>query len=570
MELGEILFLIAPWLLSKDLFSCTLVSTYWHSIFNPLLWKNIAVSEARHKPDHLPYLAKHIKSVQSLQWEYTEWWVLHHVTRVPAPHPQPGPIHPPHRSSLVSAPGYPGRPVYNLPTSISFPTTATLQLLQLHEATQLEALALDGPFELLPLIRTLTGSTRQLRRLTLKNTNCMRRETLDISLLLNISPCLEHVSIRTHALVSAQEQGTHAASPSPGLPIKSLDLDIRSLTGRDLIAMIAQCPQLDRISWTDYGTPGGAGGGGTLREIYPMNNKFNPVDPNTLTPSLASPPPLPLLPRLCFGDAGLMALSQFSTRLTSLDIGQASAGKIQSRTVQAFLQQCSTLIHLRVRGCIQAMDMVNTRYLLSPFFELTSSDALSRLMPWACTGLQTLSVAFSISELALPFSYTHTTNANNNIIIPSDVDTHDTVAKLQQQHHYQAWAESIVFSQLSLLTQLQTLEIKSSFMRLALGTGFELLSSLTDLKNFSMAGPNIGGGGGGGGGGGTGSTINHPLAAKPSLFNETMDTWFTLHWAHVESIQVASRDRPKGFTLPPTAALHNIPPHYPIPATPLF
>ncbi|KAG0093072.1 hypothetical protein BGZ93_002787 [Podila epicladia] len=384
----------------------------------------------------------------------------------------------------------------------------------------------------------------------------MRRETLDISLLLHISPCLEHLSIRTHALVSTQEQGTPSASPSLGLPTKSLDLDIRSLTGPDLIVMIAQCPQLDRISWTDYGTPGGA-----LREIYPhKNNKLNPVDPNTLIPPFASTPPFPHLPRPCFGDAGLMALSQFSTRLTSLDIGQASAGKIQSRTVQAFLQQCSTLIHLRVRGCIQVMDMVNTRYSLSPFFELTSSDVLSRLRPWACTRLQTLSVAFSISESAPPFSYNHATNSNN--IIPGDVDTHDMVAKLQQHHHHQAWAESIVFSQLSLLTWLQTLEIKCSFMRLALGTGFELLSSLTNLREFSMAGPNIEGGGG--------NSLNHPLAAKPSLFNETMDEWFTKHWAHVESIQVASRDRTKGFALPPTATLHNIPLHYPIPATPFI
>ncbi|KAG0026949.1 hypothetical protein BGZ81_005983 [Podila clonocystis] len=66
-------------------------------------------------------------------------------------------------------------------------------------------------------------------------------------------------------------------------------------------------------------------------------------------------------------------------------------------------------------------------------------------------------------------------------------------AKLQQQHHHQAWAESMVFTQLSRLTKLQTLEIKSSFMRLTLGTGFELLSSLTDLREFSMAGPNVGG-----------------------------------------------------------------------------
>ncbi|KAG0025097.1 hypothetical protein BGZ82_010215 [Podila clonocystis] len=277
-----------------------------------------------------------------------------------------------------------------------------------------------------------------------------------------------------------------------------------------------------------------------------MDNKFNPIDPNIFISPLASPPSTPL-PRLCFGDAGLMALSQFSTRLTSLDIGQASAGKIQSRAVQAFLQQCSTLIHLRVRsGCIQVMDMVHARYLLSPSFESTSSDALSRLQPWACTKLQSLSVSFSISEMASPFSYTHTTTTttttttSNNI--PSDVDTYGMAAKLQQQHHHQAWAESMVFTQLSRLTKLQTLEIKSSFMRLTLGSGFELLSSLTDLREFSMAGPNVGGIGGG-------LPLSHPAPSRPSLFNETVDKWFTKHWAHVQSIQVASRDRARGFAL---------------------
>ncbi|KAG0335423.1 hypothetical protein BG000_007535 [Podila horticola] len=283
-----------------------------------------------------------------------------------------------------------------------------------------------------------------------------------------------------------------------------------------------------------------------------MNSKFIPVGPNTLMPPVAHLP----LPRLCFGDAGLMALSQFSTRLTSLDIGQASAGKIQSRAVQAFLQQCTTLLHLRVRGCIQVVDMVNARYLLSPTFESVSSDAPARLVPWACTALQTLSVAFSISELASPLPYTQLTNANN--IIPSAVDTHDMFAKLQQQHHHQAWAESIVFAQLSLLLKLRTLEIKSSFMRLTLGTGFELLSSLIDLRDFSMTGPNIGGG-----------PQGHPTPSLPNLFNATMDEWFTKHWAHVESIQVASRDRPKGFSLLPMT-LHNIPQQCPFPAPPIF
>ncbi|KFH71622.1 hypothetical protein MVEG_01919 [Podila verticillata NRRL 6337] len=275
------------------------------------------------------------------------------------------------------------------------------------------------------------------------------------------------------------------------------------------------------------------------------NNKFYPVDPTT---SNFFPPPS----RLGFGGAGLMALAQFSHRLTSLDVGQASAGKIQSRSVQAFLQQCSTLVHLRVRsGCIQVTDMVHSPH-CSPSFESTLwDDDASRLVPWACTGLQTLSVAFSISELASPFfTHTYTNNTSSN----SSVDPLDTMAKLQQQHHHQAWAESMVFKQLSLLTNLQVLEIKSSFMRLILSTGFELLSSLTDLREFSMAGPNIGGGGGGG--------------EAPSLYNETMNMWFTKHWAHVKSIQVASRDRVKlGPGSPMLTALHNnIPqhPHIPI------
>ncbi|KAG0345209.1 hypothetical protein BG004_003876 [Podila humilis] len=642
MELGEILTLIAPWLQcsSHDLASCALVSTHWYSIFNPQLWRTVVISESRHRPEHLPYLAKHIQSVQTLQWEYTEWWMIHHVTRTQHPQKYQEPHRQHHHQKLSPKPNvahaYPGKPTYRPPTPISFPTTTTLHGLQLDQAIRLETLVLDGPFELIPLLHTLAcTNASQVRVLSLKNTNCIRRETLCFAMFLRVSPLLERLAIRTHAIIveeTAQAETTRNAHQSSsvveemateeeGGAVRILELDVRSMTGAILEAIIAQCPCLEKISWTEYGTPmlatvGPAAAAAAVaaarkpetdavksscscvamglspktteavtirtgirqRDVgqegrgvqpqhhchhhhnhcrhhhhrFPQTRNIN-VDPVTLS-SLTPPSPLPYAPFLLpahsvFGAIGLRALAQFSLQtLTSLDIGQAGAGKIHSKSLQMFLQQCPSLVHLKVRGgSLQVLDMVSrnpeskatlvsaTNTIVKPLAVGPADGIRLKLVPWACNNLQTLSVSFSTSDL---FSTLFANVPRSNSSCSDDDSITNGGITI---YDMQSWAESIVFAQLSLLTSLQTLEIKNSFMRLTLGTGFERMKSLSTLKEFSMAGPNI-----------NGLRfddvpmqtlmLTNPIIKKESLYNESMADWFDQHWPHLKSIQVASRD----------------------------
>jgi len=376
LHLLDILLQIAPFLSLHDLYLCTLVSSSWYKVFNPLLWRAISISESRHEPDFLSNLSHNLRWIHSLQWNYTEWWELHHVVRersvpstptaiataaattttttttttaaasssssrsmllsdkvdtdvqlgelVPAQQsrahaqhapypgssfsllpfppktPSPPPIMTPRRCS------YTGRPIYRAPTPISFPTTATLQALGFENACALQSLVLDGPFELIPLLTALGRSRSEkrqqsLQRLSLKNTNCVRREIVPIDLLLRVSPWLEHCSIRTNAQILTSATATPNASfgnsrgvqtqsldidhahgrpardyddvhdglgikpsksapeplapspPSPLVRLRSLELDIRAMNGVQLMDILVQCPNLESLAIVDYG-----------------------------------------------------------------------------------------------------------------------------------------------------------------------------------------------------------------------------------------------------------------------------------------------------------------------------
>ena len=232
-----------------------------------------------------------------------------------------------------------------------------------------------------------------------------------------------------------------------------------------------------------------------------------------------------------FGDVALTVLQHCCPRITSLDIGQAYTGKIQSSTLQTFLCSKTGLLHLRTRGVtLDAEDM---------------ADPVTRaLMPWTCTNLETVSVAFGMRTPA-SLSLQRTIDIPRGT--PSEVNASDgteagenrSVAISNPSHTptmHIAWAERTVYKQLSLLTHLHVLDIRQSpFMRLQVGTGIELLSSLSMLREFSITGSEV--------------VAAVPTSASESalgngarrIVSEAMDRWFGEHWPSAHRIVVASR-----------------------------
>ncbi|KAF9982780.1 hypothetical protein BGZ65_002516 [Modicella reniformis] len=604
LGLLDILLHFDPFLTLHDLFICTLVSSTWYKAFNPLLWRTIAISESRHEADFLTNLNRNMRWVHSLQWNYTEWWELHHVSRerlITAPPPLQSPsvsstafqqATPPQRSNTVdiavvenaaqsrahaqqhvcrspppSEPllssklatktamgaeasetirrcSYAGRPVYNAPTPISFPTTAALQALGFENACALQSLVLDGPFELIPLLTTLGRSlpeTKQsLQRLSLKNTNCIRREVLPMDLLLRVSPWLEHCSIRTNAQIQTKAAmprtgfGSDSGSPtqikhdfphdydddarglgdtrittilrqsSPLPRLKSLELDIRAMTGVQLMEILVQCPNLESLAITDYG------------QISPLQD-FRDNDctvPSQQLHTTANPTynnldhlvnVLPTFPHrdvdsVRLSDVALTFLTlhpHYCHQLITLDLTQSHTGKIQSRTLQTFLRSAIGLKHLRTKGGVALLveDMI---------------DPLTQTwVPWACTGLETLSIAFGVTGSALPLC--------DHINVDHSLQSSGDAISLASSKN--ARAEWLVYRQLSLLTQLCVLDIRQSFLRLQVGTGIELLDSLTQLCEFSIAGSEVGQVG----------------------ISADMNLWFKQNWPLIDMIVIGSR-----------------------------
>ncbi|KAF9910977.1 hypothetical protein BX616_010742 [Lobosporangium transversale] len=590
LEIPEILLHISSFLTLHDLNACTLVSSAWYAIFNSVLWQSITISESRHQPDFLKSLRKNLNLVHSLQWKYADWWELHHVTRVsqhdlsPSHFPSAS-LAPPvsiYRAfgpkvmmstisgrllngsftqpksmsqTVAAAPIFltnnmqslsgPGRPIHQDPSVVSFPTTETLHQLCFENAFSLRTLVLDGPFELTLLLKTIQRSRIPLKHLSLKNTNYVKRETLLLDNLLGVSPNLEHCSIRTNAQIvlytmpipqshvtgETNFQQQEPRQSRPPLKLKSLELDIRALTGVHLISILAQCPELESFAMTEYGQIS------PLRDIETHAfTIINDVSGQRKRPSSHADmlnysadgndsickylkDPVCQLPTFIhqgiesfqFGDAGLMALLQFCPRLTRLDLHQASSGKIYSKTLQAFLRSCIGLRHLRAHGVVlQVEDMVE--------------DPLKgrKLQPWGCTGLETLSLAFGIAP-GSQGEGNNTSSINNNNGNGYYNHAHTDVISSSDNHHSIAWAEQIVYSQLSLQTQLQVLDIRSpSFLRLQLGAGVEMLASLKRLREFSIAGSEVDG-------------------HKRLRTCESMNRWFEQHWPSINRIVIASQ-----------------------------
>lgn len=740
----DILLHIAPYLSLHDLYLCTLVSSFWYKAFNPVLWRAVSISESRHEPDFLTDLSRNLRWVQSLQWNYTEWWELHHVARErypvgspsPSRTPSPRPTilpnradiaqmaepedaqsrahaqHPCHPRSLLSSssskmpslPGttaptatpptlgttprrcsYTGRPIYLAPTPISFPTSTALQALGFENACALQSLVLDGPFELIPLLTTLRQLVPEkqcLRRLSLKNTNCMRREVVPIDLLLRVSPWLEHCSIRTNAQIQttpvaittttttpattravtatpnttfgnrsgAQTQskedilrahdnpnheldnnddlGAKKSVINPRLPMPlvrlgSLELDIRAMTAVQLMDILIQCPNLESLAITDYGqispiqdfcnsygiSPSSRTGV-AVESSTPSSfarNDSSELQPKRVALSATSTPYCspsffshgPYSPPSCnkdkvdprddgrflaqialeadhynndrlkrlvdslptfvhrnvesvrLGDVALTFLThRCGQQLTTLELTQSHSGKIQSRTLQTFLRSATGLKHLRTKGgvTLQVEDMLDS--------------ANHAWVPWACTGLETLSIAFGVAGPSTlsplppllynssPVAQGHTDHllTGNLVQSSSNSNSNSSSGILESSngsiiHHaaagaggasmssHNAWAERMVYKQLSLLTRIRVLDIRQSFLRLQTGTGIELLSSLRQLREFSIAGSDAG----------------------QVTVTKEMDAWFRQNWPSIDKIVVASRAcalNTTGVTLP--------------------
>ncbi|KAG0357779.1 hypothetical protein BGZ54_000194, partial [Gamsiella multidivaricata] len=581
LRLPDILLCLAPFLTHHDLYTCTLVSSVWHLTFNPCLWRAIAISESRHQPDFLSTLSTNLHWVHSLQWKYTEWWEYHHVSRERAPlslATLPS-LQQPQQGQRVRQPDmcrpfarrYPpplGHPVYRAPSQISFPTTSTIQNLGFEHACSLRSLVLDGPFELTPLLTTLKQSSPMLRQLSLKNTNCMRREMVPMELLFKVSPSLEDCCIRTNAqFLTAASCGNKSATGAgddveevegcrmrSGYSLKSLELDARGLTSAQLWVLLLQCPNLESVTMIDYGQISpledfealGSAAAQSVREndacLFPQrppqqsarshgppnhystnsyqrdssndssnnsNNNVNIHCPNSLL--------LEQLPTFLhrgvesvrFGDVGLTALQYYCPQIKRLDLTQANMGKLQSRTVQQFLESATRLVHLRIKGMtLQVEDMVDPR--------------TRTLVPWGCKSLETLSVAFGVAGPRDLQYYTSTVEAD---VVPEGLNREQGSAQSNDDSesdkaNHAVWAERMVYRQLSLLTQLRVLDIRQSFLRLQLGTGIELLATLEKLKEFSIAGSGI--------------DVEEGVS-------EAMDGWFGMHWPWVDKIVVASR-----------------------------
>jgi len=138
-------------------------------------------------------------------------------------------------------------------------------------------------------------------------------------------------------------------------------------------------------------------------------------------------------------------------------------------------------------------------------------------------GLETLSIAFGVTGPSPPMynnmhSNLDTDHSSSLQSIQHSVQSSDTPSS-SSSNGYNAWAEWTVYKQLSLLTQLCVLDIRQSFLRLQTGTGIELLASLTQLREFSIAGSEVG-----------------QLA-----MTREMDKWFKQHWPSIDRIVVASR-----------------------------
>ncbi|KAG0057161.1 hypothetical protein BGZ83_001104 [Gryganskiella cystojenkinii] len=104
----DILDQISPFLSLQDLGRSTLVCRRWFEFFHKILWRSVAISESRHKPDFLVSLTRNLPFVQSLRWDYTEWWEMHHVSRISSP-PAASPLAP-------SPPFAPASPMSSSPT----------------------------------------------------------------------------------------------------------------------------------------------------------------------------------------------------------------------------------------------------------------------------------------------------------------------------------------------------------------------------------------------------------------------------------------------------------------------
>ncbi|KAG0323739.1 hypothetical protein BGZ99_002539 [Dissophora globulifera] len=748
--LDDILVHIASFLTPGDLYACTLVSTAWRAVFHAFLWHSIAITESHHRPDFLTTLRRNLHLVRSLQWNYTDWWELHHVLREHTPlppspalfapvrtidpavsghrppilyHPQgrsgsfsssstrPGTsIAPKSTSTAASAiwtPSSSGRPIYRAPSLISFPTTTALQgLAFFQDASALRSLVLEGPFELLPLLVALGGqpsrsgnrlsTASMLTHLSLKNTNCPRREVLPtIDLVLRVSSCLEHCSIRTNAQICAATSTTSTSTQSapssssltpssfpalitsssaevtaittatatlrhgsiayPGgatdkeeaenedeterrpLVLKSLELDIRALTGVQLLSILKQCPDLESFTTTDYGQasplqdfvdeelkrdshrplpsssftvldniPFHRRSRTSTQQIYSAGTTASatpfvlsePLQEATQRTTTATPRDSPsknkgglinidadnttknidlvnLLPTFLhnrgtlsvrFGDVALTALQHYCPKLRTLDIGQAFTGKIQSSSLQSFLcsPTAANLRHLRTRGVtLDVEDMADPLEATRVGGEGTLAD-----VHWRCKDLETISIAFgrkiphplppqtansgidfqqhSRSLIAVPEE--HLPSLDNSMGDRNARTTalaHTSSANMQL---YCAWAERTVYKQLSLLIRLRVLDIRqSSFMRFEIGTGVELLASLSNLREFSIAGSEISAG--------VAAITTASACACATAGAEAgadsmelemkkdnaMDLWFRQHWPAAEKVIVASR-----------------------------
>ncbi|KAF9969478.1 hypothetical protein BGZ73_008152 [Actinomortierella ambigua] len=331
----------------------------------------------------------------------------------------------------------------------SFPTRSGIASLRFFEhAIRLESLILEGDFELTPILQVLARANSvlsqtqalglsRLRRLTLR-TISTKEETFSVNFLLQVCRLLEDCTLETRALLADNELPDSHSSADDLAPshlklqrLRSLDLNIRSLTRKGLTRLLGQCPQLERLKVIDYGTTYiSEGFGELLQTSCPALKSLILVAHGHEVQGQELVQALMRFPRLChlgiesirWGDQGLIALQEHCPTIQSLDIGMSSGWKIRSQTLQRFLIASRGLKHLKIRGLRLAVeDMVDTETGMS-------------LVEWGCTGLETLSIGFS------------RVGQRRSLLARSQDQQLPTTSQ-------------IIYSQLSKLTQLKTLEL---------------------------------------------------------------------------------------------------------------
>ncbi|KAG0240002.1 hypothetical protein BGW41_007263 [Actinomortierella wolfii] len=401
------------------------------------------------------------------------------------------------------------------------------------DAVRLESLTLEGNFEIIPILQVLIRANSdisanrhgrrpglsRLKRLTLRSTSTVQ-ESISIDFLFQALYRLNECAIETRACMTDDEKQSSKQPTSNGtvtfvnklLNLRSLDLNIRSLTRDGLAQFLGQCPKLEHLRVIDYdNTYVSEGFGDLLQQTCPALRSLvlvahgHQVQGQELVQALMRFPRLSHLgiESMRWGDQSLVSLQQHCPAIESLDIGMSSGWKIRSETLQRFLVSATGLKHLKVRGLRLAVE------------DMVDPETGLLNVGWGCTKLETLSIGFS--------------HAGGRL----GATSRSSHGQQQSQQQQSPASSQIIHNQLAKLTKLQTLEllvpIVPSRLRIVPGRrpakieqaerDLELLGTLQQLRQLRIMGTGHG-----------------------SLLTERQIKWMVQAWPKLESIVVPTGD----------------------------